>query len=323
MNNEKSENKSDQKPKSFQKFERLTFRRSELHFHEQNPRTIDKYAFKKLRNYVKKHGLLNALVVNRRTVAKGFPPEEEGRLVIVGGHQRCRAMDDVCGDNVEYDVPCDVLEVTPQQERATLVALNNAAMQGTWDTDILGEIFLSGVSIEDTGFDRAELGVMFDQGVLDDIYGNTSAEQIAIESPVVAELNAMADLRRGMKGHVDQNIRDEVLPQPPLSQPEGIGVDAAENEAIEDAGQEQPVSAPTDVEVEPPQLDRNSREAMIARRKDYIERSADANDASFTITLVADTSAEAREFLSHLRLPVNQQFYALSAFQDAVRQHFK
>ena len=69
-----------------QKFTMETVRRSRLHEHPKNPRSISEGAKKKLRDKMKEVGLLQPIIVNRR---------EDGMLVVLGGHQRLATMDGI------------------------------------------------------------------------------------------------------------------------------------------------------------------------------------------------------------------------------------
>lgn len=297
--------------KSFQAFERMTAMRSQLATHETNPRSIDQHAFKKLKDYLKKNKLLNALVVNRRSSANGFPEAEEGRLVIIGGHQRTRAMDSLAGFDPsaptpehDYQVPIDVVSVGPGREKEILVALNNQSLQGTYDLDMLADLLTDpAVDPFATGFDRAELGTLLDAGVLEQIMGAPVAAQAAAEAPIVDALNEIAEVSKAAQRPQPQADTGSpaVIPQPAAGQP---------------------ISATTGQQVAE-RLDPNSVEAMKQRRQDYREGvNSEQNQAGFFMVLVADRDEDITKFTSHLGLPPDQTYYPLRAFLERIGYRF-
>jgi hypothetical protein len=277
---------AEQSARRFQRFERAVTKRSALSFPENNPRNIDKHAFKKLKEGLKTYGLLNSLVINRRREANGFSADQEGQLIIIGGNQRARAMDDISGypdkENSDYEVPIDLLEVGPGKEREIIVVLNNQSLQGSWDYDLLAELLASPeVEVKNVGFDRAELAMMFDEGVLDSLLGETSTRQSAAETPVVEMLEAYNEAGR-------EAVRDARA--------------AASTENVDAASTPGDDTSTPDPEAPAAKADPNSREAMIERRHAYQEKSRDANEANYMAVLVADTDAELAAFLHKLQL---------------------
>ena len=60
-------------------------------------------------------------------MANGFAASQEGQLVIVGGHQRCKAMDDLrkydpTTHENDYQIPIDLLCISPAREMELLVS---------------------------------------------------------------------------------------------------------------------------------------------------------------------------------------------------------
>ena len=131
----------------FQKFEAVEVHRSELKGADYNPRTIDKYARKKLLEKIRKVGLVETLVWNKRT----------GNLV--GGHQRIGIMDDLEGTQ-DYRLTVAAVDVDDKTEREMNVFLNNGSAQGAYDLDAL-KAMLDTVELEEIGFDAVELQLMF------------------------------------------------------------------------------------------------------------------------------------------------------------------
>lgn len=89
-----------------------------------NPRGITDDARAGLAESLKRWGVVQEIVVNRRTVAKGWPPESE--QTIVGGHQR---VDVLIEEGVE-SAPVVWVDLDEADEKALNLALNNPAIAG-------------------------------------------------------------------------------------------------------------------------------------------------------------------------------------------------
>lgn len=93
---------------------------------EYNPRMISDEAMKGLKKSLELNGCVEPIIVNIR----------DGRNVIVGGHQRCRALIEMYGD--DFEDTCRVVELTIPQEKTLNLTLNNPHIQGNF-TDNLDE----------------------------------------------------------------------------------------------------------------------------------------------------------------------------------------
>lgn len=133
----------------YQRFEVERIQRSELRNATYNPRRIDPYARKKLEHVLKKHGLVQTLVWNRRT----------GNLV--GGHQRLAILDSLEG-KPDYYLDVAVVDVDDRQERELNVALNSPGITGEFEPEMLAELVRETpeFEIEDAGLDVLELQML-------------------------------------------------------------------------------------------------------------------------------------------------------------------
>lgn len=99
---------------------------------EYNPRSITPSALEGLVKSIEKFGNVQPLVVNIR----------DGKNVLVGGHQRLKAL-----ETLGYEeVPVVEVDLNELEEKALNVALNNGAIQGEFTQsvkDILAEIELN------------------------------------------------------------------------------------------------------------------------------------------------------------------------------------
>jgi hypothetical protein len=145
----------DDRPKAglsrYQSFAPERVHRRKLVGADYNPRVITDDEKKRLRRLLKKHGLFNALVWNRRT----------GRRV--AGHQRLVILDALEGTD-DYLLDVNVVDVDEKQEREMNVAHNNQAAAGDYDLEKLGLLFRDTdvkIDIDATGWDQSDVYKMF------------------------------------------------------------------------------------------------------------------------------------------------------------------
>ena len=302
-------------PRNFSSSTRTICKRSQLRYHETNPRIIDPHAFKKLKTFIKKNGLLGGIDVNRRRAANGFDPSQEGQLVILGGHQRTHAMDELAGFDprdpaTDYDVPVNIAEVSPGREREILVGLNNPGMQGAWDNEILTEVLTSpDVDPLATGFDRIELSHMLDSGVLEQIFGggdSNGSSSSQSPSPDAAIMDAFEDIAdSGRNQSADAGQSPASPSQSPAQSPNSAPAGHAGS-----PGAQSPSA--------PPALDPYSVEAMKDRRVDYrdtLVQSQAVNIHNY-ISLSASSGYEIERLLRAIDLPAGERFFDLAQFLE-------
>lgn len=127
---------------------------SNIKEHPKNPRKIDESTKKKLKQKMSEVGLIQPLIVNKRS---GY---------LLGGHQRMAVMDSLEkykeGKN-DYQIDVALVDLDEKSELEMLVFLNNPSAQGVWDTDLLAEIKLDmGIDFIDMGFNAMDIEFMFD-----------------------------------------------------------------------------------------------------------------------------------------------------------------
>ena len=106
---------------------------ADLHEADYNPRNITPKARAGLDASLTRWGLVQDIVVNRRTVALGFDADE---LTIVGGHRRVDALK----AHGVSEVPVTFVDLTPAEEIALNVSLNNPLIAGEYDYSALALI---------------------------------------------------------------------------------------------------------------------------------------------------------------------------------------
>ncbi|MCI7403957.1 MAG: ParB N-terminal domain-containing protein [Pyramidobacter sp.] len=143
--------KTNDKLSKYQVGENVLIRRSDLKDAIYNPRIIDDDCLKRLKNGIRKHGLIGASIVwNRRTGT------------VVSGHQRLKALD-LLEKGQDYELQVTVIDVPEKEEKELNVQLNNPSMQGDWDLDKLEEMFdKDGLTPDDLGFSQMDMDLMFE-----------------------------------------------------------------------------------------------------------------------------------------------------------------
>lgn len=126
-------------------FEVVEVHRSELKGAPYNPRKLSETQRKKLRDGLKRHGLVAPVTWNAAT----------GN--IVGGHQRIGIMDSLMRTG-DYRLRVARIEVSEAREKELNILLNNTMAQGEWDVGALVELFKDeSIQVEGTGFDLGDV----------------------------------------------------------------------------------------------------------------------------------------------------------------------
>lgn len=132
--------------------EQRTIKRSEIQFASYNPRTISEDARKALKKNLQTVGLLGGVVWNMRS----------GNLV--SGHQKVSIMDAVnrynpeTGEN-DYEFRVEVVDFDDKTEKEQNLFMNNKAVQGTYDDDMLREL-LSQIDYVNAGFTEMDMQML-------------------------------------------------------------------------------------------------------------------------------------------------------------------
>lgn len=188
--------------RELQQFEFGTLKRSQIKFATYNPRIIDDSNQKKLIKGIRENGLVEPLVVNKRT-----------GNTLVSGHQRLTAADKIY--RKDYDVPVSIIDVDEETEKKLNVQLNNPSMQGEWDLSALADLAIDdGISFEDMGFDAGEIDLMFDGEI--DINGEfkddePDEEKEKIEEKIEKEKAGLEELKQQKKEARKQMQEEDVI----------------------------------------------------------------------------------------------------------------
>lgn len=146
--------------------ETIEIQRSEINLADYNPRSISAETRKKLKQNIKKNGLLGGLVYNLRT------------KTLVSGHQRISVLDELNNyPENGYLVKVEAIDVDEQREKELNVWFNNTSVQGQWDYDMLAQI-IPDIDYKNAGLTDEDLqliGIDFtlqteaEQSITDDI----------------------------------------------------------------------------------------------------------------------------------------------------------
>jgi len=118
---------------------------------EYNPRKMTQQVIDDVMASIMEFGFSDPVIANRRLEKNGFEEDEDGDLVMVGGHKRLLAVKALYEEEewTRDTIPCVIRELTPSQEKALNVALNK--IQDEFDLKLLSQV------VEDIQSDRPEL----------------------------------------------------------------------------------------------------------------------------------------------------------------------
>lgn len=179
-----------------QKFTVERINRKQIKNAPYNPRQIDDHARKKLAENIKKKGLLETLVWNKRT----------GNLL--SGHQRLSILDARAAEkglkNYLLDVSC--VDLSEKDEKEQNVFFNNPSAQGTYEVDALGKLVTEDdFDYKKAGFDDMDLQLIFE----DTEYAVTMFDTDDAPKSVQDDLEALEDLQRIKRERKEHRERDQ------------------------------------------------------------------------------------------------------------------
>jgi hypothetical protein len=183
----------------YQKFEPTVVNRSEINGADYNPRKISDAARKKLRENIKRVGLLDTIVVNKNT------------MNIVSGHQRVSILDSL-ERKKDYNLTVAMVDLTETEEREQNLFFNNSKAQGEYDSDLLAAMFTDfEIDFDNTGFDINDVAIL---GVDTDLF-DTGQESQTESDKAVLKLNGeifenKKDLRKATVGYSQGVNQDSV-----------------------------------------------------------------------------------------------------------------
>ena len=136
--------------------------------------------YEKIKKSISEFGFADPVVVNKRTA-------EEGKYIIVGGHQRAT----VASDLGYTEVPCAIVDLDLEHEKALNVALNK--ITGEWNKELLADLI---AELDEANF---ELGfTSFDPPEIEQLMNSVHSKDIEEDDfDIDAELNKPAISQQG------------------------------------------------------------------------------------------------------------------------------
>lgn len=327
--------------------DRQILKRSQIFFHPENPRHIDRPALNKLKKGMERHGIVGGITVNQRTENNGFSGDEVGRFYVVGGHQRVRGMDelleyDAATGRNDYEVAADVIQVEYLRELELIVLLNNLSAQGNWDIGKLEELLSTdGVQIKSTGFTIDELRLLdFTPEFLESVC-QPIGKQARKDKELVA---VMADIREVSKqyqrdtfgeskpgaassiGDLDESLDSDMFDEDPeLDEEEtesdeashGNRVEIPRRDAILPAEPNDQVTDPDDVEPVAEMTEEEKKEEWRRKRREWAEKTQ-AIQVDYTVTIVFENDDAKATFLRDLGLPIDKKMFSGQEMSDVI-----
>ena len=188
----KPENKPDttcndqQRLSRYQRFNIQRIPRAMLKEAPYNPRVMGEHEHKLLNKSLKKSGLVETIVWNKRT---GY---------VVGGHQRLSELDKLEGGK-DYSLDVCVIDVSEQEEREINIKLNNSNLMGEYDAEKLAALFIEdGVNFADAGFSALDIHLNFDTPQANAILGTDREEEPEVVSDI-EKINEIKERRKTSK----------------------------------------------------------------------------------------------------------------------------
>lgn len=184
----------------YQKFETRTISRSDINGAQYNPRRISDAAKKKLRDNIKRVGLLDTIVVNKNT------------MNIVSGHQRIAILDSL-ERRKDYSLTVAMVDLSEKEEMEQNLFFNNAKAMGEYDPYLLGELFESyDLEVDNTGFELPDLGIL---GVEVDMAPADEDEPESEDDKELLQLNGQIyddshELRKAIQGYARNENKENV-----------------------------------------------------------------------------------------------------------------
>ncbi len=273
----------------YQKFEAVEIHRRDISGAPWNPRSLAPANRSRLKKGVKKHGIVDTLVFNKRT----------GQLV--GGHQRLSVLDELEGSD-DYTITVQQIDVDENEEMLLNMALNNPSLQGQFDADLQRELFehlmSEGVDVEGAGYTTTDVQVMYP-----DIFATGQlAEQLDAESDIVNELHDMARVGK----EYETEFRDAMGLEPTKAMRDRQERDIDDAEPERDSVDYQ--------DTEPPQHANGGVNKDWSHDKDYYNQerqrvksdNAVQTDADVLLTFAFQTKAQLEGFIKAFNLPGEQ-----------------
>lgn len=284
----------------YQKFEAIEIHRSEIKNAPYNPRQIKETNRRRLREGIKKHGLVGSITWNKAT----------GN--IVGGHRRIDALDELEGTE-DYTLTVDVIDVPIEKERAINLLLNNRKAQGEDNLVMLQSVLEimqeEGTNFEDAGYTRVDI-----QQYFPDLFAvGEVADQIQAEKP---DIDFFQQVKEDSK-QVDPAFREAMATGEKLElPPEPTAQSPGEPAPSSPPGQAAPAEAIG--QPEPGKDWKHSKDYFKEHRQRTVDNNRHfKNETDIILTLTFQTNEQLTAFLNSFGLNHDKRNYDVYEIEEA------
>lgn len=185
------------------KSESVEIERSKITLAKYNPRKISDEAKRKLKANIRKHGILGGLIWNEQTTN------------LVAGHQRITILDEINKYDPEdkesdYIVRVEKVSFDLKTEKAQNIFLNNAAVQGEFDDDLMRALIVE-IDHLDAGLDDYDLalyGVDLEPFENDDVEDEINELYEPVQKSKEERTQAVKDMRQEIKAKAENKAQD-------------------------------------------------------------------------------------------------------------------
>lgn len=182
----------------------VEIKRSSIKFANYNPRKISEEALKKLKQNIKRVGLLGGIVWNEST------------RNIVSGHQRVTVLDQLNGydgtEDTDYILRVEKVTLSVKEEKEQNIFMNNQSVQGEFDLNILRDL-IPDIDYKSAGLteqDLSMIGFEFDMPVLNDIAADFNDVSSAYDKEKVQEKAVQEKTREEKIAH-NKEVKAKVM----------------------------------------------------------------------------------------------------------------
>lgn len=311
----------------FQGFTITRVHRSQIQPATYNPRTIDPHSRKRLRENLRTNTLVEPLVWN------------PNNGILIGGHQRLSVLDELEGSQDYYlDVSAVPID-DPAREQALNIALNNPALQGNFDMQMLESLVIQpDFPLKKTGFDIAELQLMdgFSPEALAQLDGGgTFGQQALAEAPILQQFSEIAQVSKEVEkresgekdGQQQANQQGQQSQQPADLFADPAATSGATAHA---AGQQPPTASPFPQANSPAsqsQTQQQKSDAELARLKSerirYSSQEGGGYETEFYFVAVFNSTQALDRFWAYVNIPVDQRNINGEALCDRIADAYK
>lgn len=183
----------------YQTSKQVEINRSDIKNAPYNPRIISEKAFSKLKQNIRKVGLLGGIVINKRT------------MHIVSGHQRLKALDEIEKSN-DYNLIVELIDVDEKTEKEQNIFMNSKSTQGQYDMSMLS-VILPDIDVNNAGLDENDIRLIMLESptVLVSTNENIKDDFKELETDYNDRKDAIKELKNNIKDSLHEKQGDSFV----------------------------------------------------------------------------------------------------------------